>query len=137
MISSSIAKNKEAPFSWKKISKSFTKFTAVGIIATFCNIYLLWLLIDIYKINTLISSSVVVLGIFLAKFIAYHKINLIRKQFIKYTVIQVSMRLLQIFGVWYLIDILEISTLYSAVIVMGAVFMLTFIIFKITGLIIE
>lgn len=125
---------KEGILSWKKHSKEFSKFTIVGIFATSMNIFLMWLFIDIYRINTLFASCVVILGIFMMKFIAYNKINLIRKQFVKYTAIQVSMRLLQIAGVWYFIEILQMPTVFSSAFIMGAIFLLTFAVFKITKL---
>jgi putative flippase GtrA len=134
MISNSITNDKEGILRWKRYTKEFSKYTIVGIFATFSNIFFIWLLIDILKVNTLLSTSVVVIGIFIIKFIAYNKINLIRQQFVKYTVIQVSMRLLQIAGIWYFIDVLNLPTIFSSVFVMGVIFLLTFVVFKVTNL---
>ena len=53
--------------------KNFITYTYIGIIVTVLNIFLLWLFIDIYKIPTLISSTVIVGGLFLLKFFLYVK----------------------------------------------------------------
>lgn len=137
MISKSITDSKEPILRWKKYTREFSKYTSVGIAATFTNIFLMWLLIDVFKFNTLLSSSLVVLGIFISKFRAYCKVNLIRNQFVKYTVIQGSMRLLQIAGVWYFIDILKFPTIFSSAFIMALIFVLTFVVFKITRLTID
>lgn len=134
MISKSTTDNKETTLRWKKYSREFSKYTTVGIAATFSNIFLMWLLIDVLKINTLLSSSLVVTGIFISKFKAYCRVNLIREQFVKYAIVQGIMRLLQIAGVWYLIDILKLPTVFSAAFVMASIFVLTFMVFKITKL---
>ncbi len=129
--------SKEGMIPWKKYTREFSKFSIVGFFATFSNIFLLWLFIDVLRINTLLATSSIILGIFVMKFIAYNKIKLIRKQFVKYTVIQGSMRLLQIAGIWYCIEILKLPTVFSSVFVMGLIFLLTFVVFKITKLTVD
>lgn len=54
-------------------NKSFVIYTYVGIIITILNIVLLWVMIDIFKIPTLISSTVVVVGLFILKFYMYKR----------------------------------------------------------------
>lgn len=49
----------------------FFKYTWVGGIFSVLNIILLWIMIDMLKIPTLISSTVVVGGLFVAKYFAY------------------------------------------------------------------
>lgn len=47
------------------------------------------------------------------------------------------MRLLQIAGVWYFIDILKLPTVFSSAFVIALIFVLTFVIFKITRLTVD
>ena len=56
-----------------KKHKNFFTYAYVGIIVTVLNIFLLWLFIDIYRIPTLISSTIIVGGLFLFKFFLYVK----------------------------------------------------------------
>ncbi len=56
-----------------KKNKNFVTYTYVGIIISILNIILLWLFIDIFKISTLISSTVIVFGLFVLKFFMYKK----------------------------------------------------------------
>lgn len=52
-------------------NKNFMIYTIVGILITILNIALLWLFIDIFRIPTLISSTIIVGGLFILKFIIY------------------------------------------------------------------
>gem|GEM_PF-2165285 len=122
---------------WKKHTVDFSKYTTIGIIVTIANIFLMWLFIDILGISTITSSTVVVLGLHIVKFISYQQVNLIKKQFLKFTVIQVIFGLLNIIGVWFMIDILGQPTVFSSTIVVGFLFILRFFAFKITGLVVD
>ena len=62
----------------KKNNNNFFTYTYVGVIVTVLNISLLWLFIDIFEIPTLISSTVIVGGLFLFKFYLYKKTGLIQ-----------------------------------------------------------
>jgi len=59
--------------SGNKTRKNFTIYTIVGAFVSLANIFLVWLLIDIFHIHTLISTTVVVGLLFLVKFIIYRK----------------------------------------------------------------
>jgi putative flippase GtrA len=127
-------KEKETTLHWKKLTIDFSKYTIVGFLITIANVFLMWLFIDILKIYTLLASSVVVVGLHIVKFIAYKKVRLIRKQFIKYTTIQSGSGMLNIIGVWFLIDILHQPTVFSSMFVVFVLFILRFVFFKITKL---
>jgi len=55
----------------------FFKYTWVGAIFSVLNIVLLWIMIDMMHIPTLISSTVVVGGLFVAKYFAYKLTGLV------------------------------------------------------------
>lgn len=59
-------------FFWKK---SFFHYIWSGGIFTVLNIFLIWLFIDILKISTLISSIVVIGGLFIFRYIVYRILN--------------------------------------------------------------
>jgi putative flippase GtrA len=120
-----------------RLSIDFTKYAVVGFFVTIVSIFLKWLFIDIFTIATPLASGVVVLSSHVIKFISYHKVNLIRRQFMKYTAIQSGSGLLNITGDWFLIDILNFPTVMSLVLVVGVLFVLRFMVFKITKLTIE
>ncbi|MDD5031500.1 MAG: hypothetical protein PHR36_00430 [Patescibacteria group bacterium] len=56
-----------------KTRKNFTIYTIVGAFISLVNIILVWLLIDIFHISTLISTTAVVGLLFIVKFIMYRK----------------------------------------------------------------
>ncbi len=119
----------------KKLIVHFSKFTFIGIIASILNILFVWLFIDIFNIKTIISVSLVVAVIFLLKFYLYILIRLIKGQFLKYTFIQVISALLNIVLTWFFIDILLIPTVIATTMVVGGLFIIRFILFKVTRLI--
>jgi putative flippase GtrA len=118
----------------KRLAIDFTKYSVVGLLVTLANVFFMWLFIDVFKIYTFLASSIVVITLYFVKFIAYHKVNLIHRQFIKYSTIQVSSALLNIIGVWFLIDMLKQPTVFSSLFVVCVLFVLRFVFFKITNL---
>ena len=118
-----------------KIYKDFSKFLIVGMLATFANIFLMWLFIDIFNIPSFIGAAIVVAGIFFGKFYTYVLINLIHKHFLKYATINLSIGLLNIVFVWFLIDMMGVPTAISSAAVVYSLFILRFGAFKITKLI--
>ena len=118
----------------KRLTIDFTKYSVVGLLVTLVSVFFMWLFIDILGIYTLLASSIVVVGVYFMKFMAYNKVNLIHKQFVKYTAIQSASGLLNIIGVWFLIDILNLPTVFSSLFVVCCLFVLRFILFKITKL---
>ena len=56
-----------------KTRKNFLIYTYVGLIVSLMNIFFVWLLIDVFHVNTLLSTSLVVGFLFLIKFAIYKK----------------------------------------------------------------
>ncbi len=137
MISEKLIRNEQNMVRLKKVTRDFSKYAFVGFLVSVANVFLMWLFIDIFKIYTLLASSVIVVGLHMVKFIAYKKVNLIRKQFMKYTVIQTSSGLLNIVGVWFLIDMRHLPTVFSSMFVVAVLFVLRFVFFKITKLTVD
>ncbi len=121
----------------KRLSINFSKYSIVGVVFTVIYIFLMWLFVDILKVNTLISSCIVVVGIHIVKYIAYKQVKLIHKQFNKYTYVQVGSGVLNVVGFWFLVDGLHLSTVFSSLSITSVLFVLRFILFKITRLTIE
>ena len=130
-------KNRLNAFITNKFTKDFTKYSLVGFFVTGISIFLKWLFMDVLEVATLAASSIVVVSSHILKFIAYKKVNLIRRQFVKYTAIQSGSGLLNIGGDWFLIDILQLPVLFSLVFVVSVLFVLRFVVFKITKLTVE
>jgi putative flippase GtrA len=118
----------------KRLAIDFTKYSVVGLLATFASVFLMWLFIDVLGMYTLLASCIVVVGLFFVKFSAYNKVNLIHRQLVKYTIIQISSGLVYTIGVWVLIDILNFPTVYSSAVAVCGLFVIRFILFKITKL---
>ena len=53
--------------------KSFLHYLWTGGVFTVANIFFVWLFIDIFKIPTVISSSVVIGGLFILRYVVYRK----------------------------------------------------------------
>ena len=57
--------------------KQFTIYVVVGVFMTVLSIFLMWLLIDVFKINTILSGIIITGGLFILKFIIYKKTGFI------------------------------------------------------------
>lgn len=53
------------------LNKSFFHYFWTGGLFTLLNIFLVWLCIDVFNIPTIISSSAVIGGLFIARFVVY------------------------------------------------------------------
>lgn len=60
-----------------KKNKKFFIYSSVGIVISIVNIISLWIFIDIFRIPTLISSSIIVGALFFLKFYLYLKTGLV------------------------------------------------------------
>jgi len=98
----------------KQLAVDFTKYTAVGILVTLVSVFFMWLFVDFFKINASLSSSILVVGIFFLKFMAYNKVNLIQKQVVKYMLIQCGSGFLFIIVTGILIDVKKLPTTFSS-----------------------
>jgi uncharacterized membrane protein (GlpM family) len=125
---------KDKKNSLKRHTVDFSKYTIIGFLVTIGNIFLMWLFIDMLRVPTLVASTIVVIGLHIVKFVSYQKVNLIKRQFVKFTIIQVVFGLLNIIGVWFMIDIFKQPTIFSSSFIVGLLFILRFLTFKITKL---
>ncbi len=57
--------------------KSFLQYTWVSIGISLLNIFLLWLLIDILKISTVISSTLVIGGTFIIRYLIFRFLKIV------------------------------------------------------------
>jgi putative flippase GtrA len=141
-----LGKNKMILFDWRsylenKIRTDFFKYTVIGGIVTLMNIFFTWLLIDIIKINTVIATTSVIMFLHAVKFYSYRISNFFGRrqmghiQFIIYTAVVVFCSILNIVFVWFLVDILHISTIISVTSVVVGLFLLRFMLFKFSHLI--
>jgi len=121
----------------KRLSVNFSKFTFVGIIVSLMNIFFVWLLIDILEFKTIISTTIVVGVIFLLKFYSYSLIGLIKKQFFKYSFIQILSAILNVTFTWILIDLIQVPTIIATSVVVVGLFFGRFLLFKITKLLVD
>lgn len=60
------------------IHPRFARYTTTNIAFSLANIILVWLFIDILHIPTVVSSAVVIYGLFILKFFAFDKIGLLK-----------------------------------------------------------
>ena len=51
--------------------RNFIIYTTVGGFISVLNVFLIWLLVDIFQINTVLSGAIVVGGLFVLKYIIY------------------------------------------------------------------
>lgn len=61
------------------MQKGFLKYTSTVISFHVANVVLMWLFVDILRIPTVISSSIVVVGLFILRFIVFYIIGLVKK----------------------------------------------------------
>lgn len=125
----------------KKIRKeahNFGKYTIIGVIITFLDIFLMWLVVDIAKFPTLISAISIVSILHITKFYGYVLIKLIghnMKNFLKYASVNIFSAIINIFGVWILIEMIGFTAALSTSIVVMSLFVGRFVIFRKIGLI--
>jgi len=64
-----------------KFGRDFARYGFVGVVFTFINIFLMWLLIDVLKAGTIIGASLTVIFIFFTKYYAYVVIGFMARGF--------------------------------------------------------
>ena len=62
----------------KNQKTNFSKYSFIGLFITIIKIIMLYIMIDILGISTIVSSTIVVGGLFIIKFILYIKTGLIQ-----------------------------------------------------------
>jgi len=53
------------------LDKKFVNYTCIGVFISVLNIVLLWLLIDIFGVPTIISSTLVIAGTFILRYVLF------------------------------------------------------------------
>ena len=125
----------------KKIITDFSKYAFVGIIISIMNVVFTWLLIDIVGLATIIATTSVLAVLHIIKFYFYKISNLFDRQllgnvqFTIYSIIAVFSFVLHITLIWFLIDIMNIPTIISVTTVIVGLFIIRFVLFKVTHLI--
>lgn len=61
----------------KLIKSQFAKYTIIQLISVLLNIYLTWFFIEVLLISTLVATTTVVVGLFIARFILFKITKLI------------------------------------------------------------
>lgn len=59
------------------LDKKFAHYTWIGIFISVLNIFLLWFFIDIFHISTIISSTLVVLGTFILRYVLFDSFKIL------------------------------------------------------------
>lgn len=59
------------------LHKKFLHYTWIGVFISLLNIFLLWLLIDNFHIPTIISSTLVVVGTFILRYILFDSFKIL------------------------------------------------------------
>ena len=59
------------------LDKKFVHYTWIGIFISILNIFLLWLLIDNFHIPTVISSTLVVIGTFILRYVLFDSFKIL------------------------------------------------------------
>jgi hypothetical protein len=125
----------------RKIIRDFSKYTFIGIIITGLNILLTWFLIDILDVDTVLATTFVVVLMHVLKYFSYKMGRLFdskmigSKQFAIYSVIVIFSSTLHILLIWFMVDGLHIHTLISVTSVTVGLFIMRFILFKMTKMI--
>ena len=60
------------------MKKNFMRYASINIASKILNVLLVWLLIEVFHIPTIYSSSAVVLFLFFGRFIAFKKFDLLK-----------------------------------------------------------
>lgn len=108
------------------ISKNFSIFTIIGVIYALLQIFLLWLLIDTLRYNTLLTTAIVASTIYITKFYTYVGIGLMHNKFMKYNVTNLLLLFLSILAIWVLVDFLGFYASISSAITALIFFVLRF-----------
>ena len=72
-----IEKIKRIPHIGKFFEKEFFHYTWISVFISVLNIFLLWLLIDVFDIPTIISSTLIIGGTFIIRYILYRLKNVL------------------------------------------------------------
>lgn len=59
------------------LDKKFAHYTWIGIFISLLNIFLLWLLIDMFGIPTIVSSTLVIAGTFILRYVLFDSFKIL------------------------------------------------------------
>lgn len=76
MTSEKVSKIKNIPIIGYFWEKSFFHYFWTGGLFTVLNIFLVWLFIDILKIPTIVSSTIVIGGLFIIRYVVYKQFKI-------------------------------------------------------------
>lgn len=104
----------------------FTKYLLVGIAVTILSMFFSWFFIDIIEWKAFWVLSVLAVIIFLFKYHSYTQINLIKKKFVIFMIIEISSLIASVIIGGIFIDILSFPTLIVIPISIVILFLLRF-----------
>lgn len=119
----------------KKYSKKFSLFFLIGVFKTIFSIWLMWVIIDILRINALIGSTIVVVITFFITYWSYIIAKVIEPRFLKYASATIGFNIATILLIWFFVDFIGLSGALSSAIVIGILFILRYLFFSKIGLI--
>ncbi len=119
-------KNKKKKIKSIKDLQPFTKYLLVGIAVTILSMFFSWFFIDIIGWKAFWVLSVLAVVIFLFKYHSYTQINLIKKKFVIFMIIEISSLISSVIIGGIFIDILSFPTLIVIPISIGVLFLLRF-----------
>lgn len=114
--------------------KNFTKYLIIGLIWTIFNVFFMWLFIDKLGFATIIGSSIVAFFLFFGKYCAYLIIHLIKSDFWKYFTSSIAFVIATPVLMWILVDLMQIPTVLSSLIITLGLFILRFLSFYFLGI---
>lgn len=121
----------------KKHKINFSKYFGIGLAATILSIVFSWLFIDILGFKALISSTIIGIAIFLFKYVGYRKIKLIKERFVRFMIVNIIFTLAYIALSSIFIDLLKFPTLIVIPAITIVLFLLRYIAFYLSGIIIK
>jgi len=119
----------------KKHSKKFSLFLLIGVLKVILTITPIYLLIDILKIKALLASTIVVIIVFFITYLTYVTTKVIKPRFIKYTSATIGFSITTILLIWFFVDFIGFSGVFSSVVVVGIIFIIKYLFFNSIGLI--
>ncbi len=115
--------------------RDFSKYLVIGVIWTFLNIFLMWLLIDYWRFPTIYSTVGASVLLFFSKFYAYILVGLIENKFLRYTSTVIGFYIANVFLMWLFVDVIGLKAVISSTIIVVGSFVLRFVFFHKIGLI--
>lgn len=114
----------------KKDMVDFIKFVIIGVIWSGINVLLMWVSVDILHIYAYIASTAAIVIVHLGRYYSYLAIKLIHPKFWKFTYTNINFTIGNIILMTLAIDVLNINTLISSIVIVGGLFALKFFTYK-------